>query len=188
MAKTFQRSVSRGFTLIELLIVVVILAILAAIAIPQFSSSTNDAQVAALDANLATMRSALEQYKAQHKNTYPGVNAATGASCTVGAAAASTATAGTKDALEAQLKGYSNGDGAVCDSPNAGYVYGPYLRKGIPVEPISNSAAVAVTSAGTPLVPTAAALGWAYDTKSGQFVANSNTSDSGSPARKYYEH
>jgi general secretion pathway protein G len=188
MASTFKRSASRGFTLIELLIVVIILAILAAIAIPQFSSSTSDAQLSALDANLSTVRSAIEQYKAQHKNTYPGVNTATGNTCTVGSAAVSTATAGTRDALDAQLKGYSNADGQVCDSPNAGYVYGPYLRKGIPVEPISNSAAVAVTSAGTPIVPTAATAGWAYDTKSGQFVANSNTSDSGSPARKYYEH
>ena len=59
MTTTLKRSVARGFTLIELLIVVIILAILAAIAIPQFSSSTSDAQMAALDSNLATVRSAL---------------------------------------------------------------------------------------------------------------------------------
>jgi len=35
---------SRGFTLVEILIVVIILGILAAIVIPQFSSASNDAR------------------------------------------------------------------------------------------------------------------------------------------------
>ena len=38
---------SRGFTLVELLIVAIILAILAAIVVPQFASTTNDAQESA---------------------------------------------------------------------------------------------------------------------------------------------
>ena len=45
--KTLRRAGPSGFTLIELLIVVIILAILAAIVIPQFSSSTADAKEAA---------------------------------------------------------------------------------------------------------------------------------------------
>ncbi len=55
-----------GFTLVELLIVVIILAILAAIVIPQFSSATRDTQESALDANLAGLRNAIELYKVQH--------------------------------------------------------------------------------------------------------------------------
>ncbi|MFK7816701.1 MAG: prepilin-type N-terminal cleavage/methylation domain-containing protein, partial [Gammaproteobacteria bacterium] len=47
----------KGFTLVELLIVVIILAILAAIIVPQFSASTNDAKAAALQSNLANLRS-----------------------------------------------------------------------------------------------------------------------------------
>jgi general secretion pathway protein G len=180
MASTFKRSASRGFTLIELLIVVIILAILAAIAIPQFSSSTSDAQLSALDANLATVRSALEQYKVQHKNVYPGDKAASGGTCAVGNA--SLAAAGTAAALDAQLKGYSNADGQVCDAPNDTFKYGPYLRQGVPAEPINNSKAVAVTTAGTQLAPAAATGGWAYDTKSGQFVMNSNAQDANKTA------
>jgi prepilin-type N-terminal cleavage/methylation domain-containing protein len=69
MQTTLRQRAMRGFTLIELLIVVIIIAILAAIAIPQFSNSSGDAQEAALDANLATMRSAIELYRVQHGNS-----------------------------------------------------------------------------------------------------------------------
>jgi prepilin-type N-terminal cleavage/methylation domain-containing protein len=170
-----KRRLSRGFTLIELLIVVIILAILAAIAIPQFSSSTSDAQIAALDANLATVRSALEQYKAQHKNTYPGANAAGTVTCTVGTNV--TAAVGTKEAMEAQLRYYTDASGNVCSAPNDTVKYGPYLRQGLPGEPINSKADTVVTTTGAPLVPAAATGGWAYDTKSGQFVMNSNDKD-----------
>ncbi len=84
MSSSFKRTAAAGFTLIELLIVVIILAIISAIAIPQFSSATKDAQMSALDANLATMRNSIEQYRAQHSGfTYPGTNASsTGEGCT----------------------------------------------------------------------------------------------------------
>ena len=69
-----------GFTLVELLIVAIILAILAAIIIPQFASTTVDAQESALRANVAGMRSAIDLYRQQH-GSYPAVNAATGGAC-----------------------------------------------------------------------------------------------------------
>ena len=50
------RRSEQGFTLVELLIVVIILAIMSAIAIPQFSSSTEDAKVSSLETNLAELR------------------------------------------------------------------------------------------------------------------------------------
>src|SRR5918996_4328030 len=67
-----KRLIQAGFTLVELLIVVIILAVLAAIIVPQFSSATKDAQDAALDANLSSIRSAIELYRAQHNGAYPG--------------------------------------------------------------------------------------------------------------------
>ena len=60
-SKKPMKLLQRGFTLVELLIVVIILAILAAIVIPQFSSATTDAQEAALDSNLNALRSAIDR-------------------------------------------------------------------------------------------------------------------------------
>ena len=46
------RNIRSGFTLVEILIVVVILGILAAIVIPQFTNATQDAQGGNLKAQL----------------------------------------------------------------------------------------------------------------------------------------
>lgn len=179
MTTNFKRTVARGFTLIELLIVVIIVAILAAIVVPQFANNTGDAQLAALDANLSAVRSSLEQYRLQHNNVYPGAVAATGAqNCPNGGAAIAAGAAGSRAAMEAQLQFFSNAAGQVCTAPGGEYRFGPYLRQGLPTEPLSASNAVAMfTVNGAPLAPAAAAAGWAYNTITGQFVVNSNAND-----------
>lgn len=180
MTKSLKRAAAAGFTLIELLIVVIILAILAAIAIPQFSASAQDAQVAALDSNLTTIRAAIEQYRAQHTGfVYPGAATSKGTEC---AGTNGTGAANTEAALREQLQNYSNAKGETCNVPGGTFRFGPYLRQGIPAEPINNVNAIVVTSDGTPIGATDA-NGWAYDTKSGQFIMNSTAKD---PSDKVY--
>lgn len=188
MSPIIKRSVVRGFTLIELLIVVIILAILAAIAIPQFTASTSDAQMAALDSNLAAVRTALEQYKVQHTgNVYPGANTSTSTTCPTGSAVVEGA-AGTKAAMLAQLQYYSDADGKVCTVGDAvNYKYGPYLRQGIPMEPFSDSMEVTVAATGTPATGTKA-VGWAYSAATGQFMAKNSDVDGKDSTRKFSEH
>lgn len=54
---------SRGFTLIELVMVVVILGVLAAFALPQFVNLGSDARVAALNGLLGSVRTTMETVK-----------------------------------------------------------------------------------------------------------------------------
>jgi general secretion pathway protein G len=68
------RSARRGFTLIEILIVVIILGILAAIVIPQFSSASSDAKKASLQSTVQTLRSQIALYKLQHGDTLPNLS------------------------------------------------------------------------------------------------------------------
>ncbi len=172
-----------GFTLIELLVVVIILAILAAIVIPQFSSATTDTQESALDANLGGLRNAVELYKVQHA-TYPGGTATTAGTCT---ATKGTGAINTAQAFTDHLLMYSDGAGNTCSiGDTAAFKFGPYLRKGVPADPVTQVATVTVQTTGAALAPSTATGGWAYDVKSGQIVMNSNATDS--RARAYSTH
>src|SRR5438477_11489278 len=62
----------KGFTLIELLIVVVIIGILAAIAIPKFANTKDKAYVAAMTSDLRNMATYEEQYAADNGGSYFG--------------------------------------------------------------------------------------------------------------------
>jgi type IV pilus assembly protein PilA len=68
----------KGFTLIELLIVVVIIGILAAIAIPKFASTKQKAYIAAMKSDLKNFVTANESYFADNNTygTYAQVNGA----------------------------------------------------------------------------------------------------------------
>ena len=60
----------KGFTLIELLIVVVIIGILAAIAIPKFANTKDKAYVAAMKSDLRNLATYEEQYAADNNGAY----------------------------------------------------------------------------------------------------------------------
>jgi type IV pilus assembly protein PilA len=80
---------AKGFTLIELLIVVVIIGILAAIAIPKFASTKEKAYLAAMKSDLRNLATAQESFLADQNppayfnysgdNTAPFVDPSTGA-------------------------------------------------------------------------------------------------------------
>ncbi|MDX1394838.1 MAG: prepilin-type N-terminal cleavage/methylation domain-containing protein [Gemmatimonadota bacterium] len=74
---------SKGFTLIELLIVVVIIGILAAIAIPQFASTKEKAFDAAAKSDLRNMMTAQEAYFSDYQ-LYTNITATAGATYDLG--------------------------------------------------------------------------------------------------------
>jgi prepilin-type N-terminal cleavage/methylation domain-containing protein len=64
------QSKKKGFTLIELLIVVVIIGILAAIAIPKFANTKEKAYVASMKADLRNLATYEESYAADSSGQY----------------------------------------------------------------------------------------------------------------------
>lgn len=134
---------SKGFTLVEILIVVVILGILAAIVIPQFTNASETAKASSLISQLQTIRSQLELYQVQHGGDYPaaGVRAATGATADWDALTATT-----------DLDGNVAGDD-----------FGPYLQK-----PASNPFFSSATATG---VATDVSKAWKYTAATGQIKA-----------------
>ena len=139
----------KGFTLIEVLIVVVIMAVLAATIIPQFSSSSQDSRESALKFNLHEMRKQISLYKEQHLGALPTI---------------------TSGSLP-QLTSSTNTNGAI-GTAGTSYPYGPYMVGAFPANPITGSSTVTAT---TTFPPTAAsgAGGWLYHAATGQIAADS---------------
>ena len=114
---------SKAFTLVEVLIVVIVLGILAAIVVPQFSNATTDSNLTALKTNLQTIRGQIQLYKVQHNDVWP-----------------------TEATFATQMTGNSDVSGST--GTGASYPYGPYLQT-IPSNPYTNTNTVGSTAAGT---------------------------------------
>jgi general secretion pathway protein G len=127
-----RRRTQRGaFTLVEILIVVIILGILAAIVIPQFTNASQDARKNSLTSQLQTIRSQLELYKLQHLDQLPPALVAAGG-------------AGSSPACWAEMAAKTNADHTTTGTPQ----FGPYLQAA-PMNPLNNNADVAVVSGTT---------------------------------------
>ena len=164
----------KAFSLVELVIVIVILGIIAAIAIPRISSGSRNAGESALRANLASLRNAIDWYYGEHNNIFPGAK-------TDGMNGADT-----QDAFINQLTLYSNANGQVSQNLDAAYPYGPYLRTwpACPVSPNAGKVTVTVVNQPTVLAATPGnGNGWVYNTATGQIIVNSN--DTGKDGEVY---
>ena len=66
-----MKMTKKGFTLIELMIVVAIIGILAAVAIPKFADLINKSKEGATKGSLGAVRSAISVYYGDQEGTYP---------------------------------------------------------------------------------------------------------------------
>jgi len=181
-----RRAKQDGFTLVELLIVAIILAILAAIVVPQFASSTDDARDSSLRSNLAAVRGAIDLYAQQHtNNAFPGSTTSATAGCPNGTGGVAADAAGTLSGLTNQLTRYTNAAGESCsiqDDPPGGvveYPFGPYLKGDVfPNNPVSQTNDVTFVAAGDLAMGGGDATAWRYDTTSGKFIADQTGPDS----------
>jgi general secretion pathway protein G len=144
---------NKGFTLVEILIVVIILGILAAIVIPQFTEASNDARESALASDLQTMRSQVELYKIQHLDCLPGDDQAT-------------PVVDVTDAdFVADLTVQTDQDGT------AGTTFGPYLQT-FPSNPFVSGATTNTITSGAGASPGNGLSGWWLNTTTGKVSPN----------------
>jgi len=136
-----------GFTLVEILIVVVILGILAAIVIPQFTQASTEAKQNSLMSDLQTVRSQIELYKVQHNDVVPAPEAG-GATWT-------------------KMTMYTDIDGNTAAAKTVVFCYGPYLQA-VPKNPFNdlNTIDVDGTAGG------GTECGWYLNSTTGDFRAD----------------
>ena len=141
-----RHRIRKGFTLVEILIVVVILGILAAIVIPQFTSASESAKAGNLVSQLQTIRSQLELAQIQHQGTYPdlvtkGWTVMTSKTDPVGGSGAGSYST-------------ANADGTASNE------VGPYLQKA-PINPFTGGSTLKADNTGD----------WKYDNTTGAVQA-----------------
>ena len=152
--------VRKGFTLVEILIVVIILGILAAMIIPQFSSATESARASMLMDDLRVMRSQMEVFKAQHQGVPPGHP-----NC-------DTSQTPTESALLLHITQASTPLGDTAAVGTAGYSCGPYMKAN-PTNPMNGKSSILVITGVNPCPNTPSdQYGWIYQPSSLTFKAD----------------
>ncbi len=134
-----------GFTLVEILIVVIILGILAAVVIPQFSEASNDTRESSVKTDLKTIRSQLQLYKAQHAEIYP-------------------------DDFANQMTMFTDASGNTNASYSSTFRFGPYMLR-MPPNPYTGVSTVTQVDDGDTAYSAAADMnqGWWYNSVTGEF-------------------
>ena len=126
-----------AFSLIELVIVIVIIGIIAAIAVPRMSHAAVNGKVATASANLQTIRKAVDFFTAEHQGRTPNQDESGTA---------------TNDA-EPIIQRLTEGPG------KDGVIGGPYLKE-IPFNPFANANTLGT---GKSFVTASGAYAWIYD-------------------------
>jgi general secretion pathway protein G len=116
----------RGFTLSEIVIIVIVMGIVAAIVVPQFTNASSEARGNSVRGTLEQVRGQLDLFRTQHEGRAPGLVGMWGL------------LTGPSDTAEVQV------------AAGAGHAFGPYLSKA-PVNPLNGLTAVSGTTGADPL-------------------------------------
>jgi len=144
----------RAFSLVEMVLVVVIIGIISAIAVPRMTSGAASANAAALESSLSTVRKAIDIYYAEH-GKYPGYDPISS----------------TPDGADflSQLIDYTDTRGRASSTYAPPYIYGPYLRRPFPKNPFNGLDTVHVKAFPGDADPADGAVGWVAVLSHGYF-------------------
>jgi general secretion pathway protein G len=161
-----------AFTLIEILIVVVILGILAALAVPKFSNASQSARENTLKDEMRYLRTQITVYTSQHGDVAPGYPSGD--------------TTQNPDAptFIAQMTQYTDQYGNVSATPGGVYTFGVYLSQ-MPTNPVNSFVTITIVPSGAAFTPDGT-TGWLYQPSTGAVMPNLLGSDSEGTAYNKY--
>jgi general secretion pathway protein G len=143
-----------GFSLVEILIVLTIMAIMAAIAVPRLVDASQSTKESALSTDLQTLRRQILVYKMQHYDNGPHLDELGKLD---------------KVKLTARLTGRTDPTGKINPSGNCG----PYMKTW-PQNPFCTSEVAGTITFGTDAAPPrSGATGWYYNITTSVMSANS---------------
>lgn len=157
-----SRARPRAFTLVELVMVVTILGIIAAIAVPRMTTATTNAKAHSLQATLVSVRKAIDCYYAEH-GQFPGYNPGNGSP--------------SGDEFIKQLTMYTDHKGNSRATYGGVFLYGPYLRAPFPRNPTNNLATVHVKATPGAANPGDGSVGWIAVLSTGDFGVSASDDD-----------
>jgi prepilin-type N-terminal cleavage/methylation domain-containing protein len=154
----------RGFSLVEILIVVVILGILAAIAVPKFSNAATVSRENTLKENLRLLRTQIGVYYTQHTDCYPGYP---GGDITATPAG---------DVFVNQMTQCTDTVGHYSANPSVVYKFGPYIQQ-MPGNPVNGLITMKIIAAAATMTADGS-TGWLYQPSTGAILPNQAGNDS----------
>jgi general secretion pathway protein G len=132
-----------AFSLLELVMVIVILGVVAALAVPRLSLAGRNASIAAMTADRAVLQSAIDRFHAEHNGMFPS-----------------------ETAIADQLLAFTDLDGNVSSSRDHAHRFGPYVRRIPALAHGPNARARTIAAEPGP------GVGWIYDPVGGLIYPN----------------
>lgn len=155
---------ARGFTLVEILIVVVVLGILAAIAVPKLTNASASSRESSLKDNLRLLRTQIAVYQTQHRDVPPGYPNG------------NTSATPSGDVFIKQMTQYTDDYGALAATSGGNYRWGPYLSS-MPVNSVNGLNTISIIAAGGAFAADGS-TGWLYQPSTGLIRPNLAGTDS----------